>query len=101
MRRRAAGRPWGWEGGLGDNPDDPPSGEEGGEEPRGWSPMVRRRREEDRRLDGFGKILTLLDVVIKGELVGVGAPPEGLDLVRPLVPDPGVDDVGCEDIAPE
>ena len=41
------------------------------------------------------------DVVIERELVGVGPDPEGLDLVGLLVPDPGVDHVGGEDVAAE
>ena len=38
-----------------------------------------------------------LDVVVEGELVGVGAEAEGVDLVGALVADPGVDEVVGED----
>ena len=41
------------------------------------------------------------NVVIECELVGVGTNPDGLDFVGPLVPDPGVDDVGGENVAAE
>ena len=41
------------------------------------------------------------DVVIERELVGMRADAERLDLVGLLVPDPGVDHVGGEDVAAE
>ena len=40
-------------------------------------------------------------VVVECELVGVRADPDRLDFVGLLVPDPGVDDVGGEDVAAE
>ena len=40
-------------------------------------------------------------VVIKRELIGMGTDADGLDFVGLLVPDPGVDDVGGEDVAAE
>src|SRR2546422_776174 len=41
------------------------------------------------------------NVEVQGELVGMRAQPDGIDLVLPLVVDPGLDDVGREDVALE
>jgi len=41
------------------------------------------------------------NVVIEREFVRVGTNPDRLDFVGPLVPDPGVDDVGGENVAAE
>src|SRR5271166_501062 len=42
-----------------------------------------------------------LNVIVERKLVGMGADPQGFDLVGLLVPDPGVDDVRGEDVTAE
>src|SRR5438445_5080189 len=40
-----------------------------------------------------------LDIVVQEELIGVRANPHLIDLLLPLVSDPGLDHVFCEDVA--